>query len=100
MPPAITQTDSLTNFTSDPKRFLERLRESGLPVVLTDAGEPQVVVQDAASYQRFRELVDQLETIAAVKESLHDEAAGRVYPAREALGQLGRELGLPPVDGE
>jgi len=100
MPPVITQTDSLTSFTDDPRRFFARLRESGAPIVLTEAGEPRVVIQDAAAYQRFLEMYDQFETIAAVKESLQDEAAGRVYPAREALMQLAERLQLPPVVDE
>jgi prevent-host-death family protein len=100
MIPVLTQTDLLTSFTDDPQGFLDRLRKTGAPIVLTEAGEPRVVVQDAASYQRFLAMVDQLETIAAVKESLQDEAAGRVYPIREALAQIAAEHQLPPVGSE
>lgn len=98
--PTIEQIDSLVSFTNDPRRFLEKLRRNGQPILLTDEGENGVVVQDAASYQRFLERVDQLETIAAVKEGLQDVAAGRTRPMREALAELAEKHRLPSVQDE
>src|SRR2546430_13732302 len=43
--------------------FIKRLEETGAPVLLTVNGKAKLVVQDAASYQRIRELLDQAETI-------------------------------------
>jgi PHD/YefM family antitoxin component YafN of YafNO toxin-antitoxin module len=100
MPQGISEIESLTSFTSDPERFLERLRQRGEPVLLTQQGEAGVVVQDAAAYQKFLERVDRLETIAAVKESLQDVAAGRTRPMREALAELAAKHRLPPVQDE
>lgn len=93
----ITETGSLTNFTSDPSPFLEKLRSSGEPMLLIQEGQAAVVVQDAASYQRILEKVDQLETIAAVKEGLRDSARGRTWPMREALAELAAKHQLPKV---
>jgi PHD/YefM family antitoxin component YafN of YafNO toxin-antitoxin module len=100
MPQCVSEIESLTSFTSDPERFLERLRRKGEPVLLTQQGEAGVVVQDAASYQKFLERVDRLETMAAVKESLRDVAAGRTRPMREALAELAAKHRLPPVQDE
>jgi len=100
MPQGISEIESLASFTSDPERFPERLRRRGEPVLLTQQGEAGVVVQDAASYQRFLERVDRLETIAAVKESLQDVAARRTRPMREALAELEAKHWLPPVQDE
>lgn len=100
MPQDITDRDSLASFTSNPRRFLEKLRQSGAPMLLTEEGVAGVVVQDAASYQQFLEKVDQLEAIAAVKEGMQDVAAGRTRPAREALTELAAKHRLPPVQGD
>jgi hypothetical protein len=100
MPQNIQDMDSLANFTMDPVRFLQKLRQSGDPMLLTVEGESAIVVQDAASYQRFLESVDQREALAAIKEGLQDVAAGRTRPMREALEELARKYNLPPVQDE
>ena len=47
--------DSMTNFKRQTAQFLERLRQSGEPVVLTVKGKVEVLVQDAAAYKRLVE---------------------------------------------
>jgi prevent-host-death family protein len=89
--------DSLTNFKRDTTAFVKRLKKSGAPVVLTVNGKAQVVVQDAEAYQRMQELAARAEreaSIAAIKEGLADIEAGRTVPAREALKEIAKELGL------
>jgi hypothetical protein len=100
MSQTIEETDSLTNFAADPKRYLDRLRQMGGPMLLTVDGEPGLVIQDATAYERFLDVVDRLETIAAVKEGLRDVAAGRTWPAQDALDELARKYDLPPVSDE
>src|SRR5229473_7160447 len=97
MPKNIPARGSLARFAKDPLRFLERLRKSGEPILLTLDDEAGVVVQDAAAYQRLRQMADQLETIEAVKESLRDQAAGRTRPIQEALAELAVKHKLPRV---
>jgi PHD/YefM family antitoxin component YafN of YafNO toxin-antitoxin module len=58
---------SLTEFQRNARAHLERLRKSGQPEILTVNGQAQVVVQDAAAYQK---LVDQLEAIEGIREGL------------------------------
>ncbi len=89
--------DSLTNFKRQTSEYLERLRETGDPVVLTVNGKSQVVVQDVAAYQRLVELAtkaDREETIAALREGLADVAAGRTKPVRSALLALAKKYGI------
>lgn len=45
--------DSLTNFKRQTADYLRQLHESGSPMVLTVNGKVEVVVQDAAAYQRL-----------------------------------------------
>lgn len=89
--------DSLTNFKRQTSTYLAKLHKSGEPVVLTVNGKAQVVVQDAAAYQKLVEAAgraDREETIAAIREGLADVQAGRRKPARAALKTLGMKYGM------
>jgi len=90
--------DSLTSFKRQTAEYLERLQETGEPLVLTVNGKAQVVVQDAAAYQKLAEAAaktEREETIAAIREGLADVAAGRTKPARAALNRLAKKYGIP-----
>ncbi len=85
--------DSLTNFKRQTAEFLDQLHASGEPLVLTVNGKAQVVVQDAAAYQKLAETAakaDREETISAIREGLADVEAGRTKPARAVLARLAK----------
>ncbi len=89
--------DSLTNFKRQTADYLDRLHVTGEPLVLTVNGKAQVVVQDAAAYQKLVDAALQAEredTIAAIREGLADSKAGRSRPAATALDRLARKYGL------
>ena len=93
--------DSLTNFKRQTAECLRRLRKTGSPMVLTVNGRAEVVVQDAAAYQRLVDLaerVDRDEVVAAICEGLADAEAGRVKPARKALRTLAKKHGIPVTE--
>jgi prevent-host-death family protein len=95
--------DSLTNFKRQSSRYIRRLHKSGEPVVLTVNGKAQLVVQDAAAYQRLVDQaarVDREQTIAAIRAGLADVEAGRTKPARAALLALARKYGMPVPEQE
>jgi hypothetical protein len=87
--------DSLTNFKRNTPTFLEQLRQTGLPIVLTINGKAALVVQDAGSYQKLVELVDRLETIEGVEQALAEMKAGKGRPAEKALEELRHKLNIP-----
>lgn len=90
--------DSLTNFKRQTAEFLDRLHATGEPLVLTVNGKSQVVVQDAAAYQKLVEAAakaDREEVLAAIREGLADAKAGRSKPAQAALCRLARKYGIP-----
>ncbi len=98
-----TGSDSLSNFTRQTSDYLAHLHETGAPLVLTVDGKAEVVVQDAAAYQRMAELADQAEREAfraAVQEGLDDVDAGRVKPALPAIRALAVKYGFkdPGID--
>ena len=50
--------DSLTDFKRNVKHFIERIKATTSPLVLTVNGRAEVVVQDASAFQ---EIIDKLE---------------------------------------
>ena len=59
------------------------MRGNWHPVVLTINGKAELVVQDALSYQKLLDGVDELEAIEGIKRGLVDVEAGRVAPLRQ-----------------
>ena len=86
--------DSLSEFKRNTAEFIKRLEETGAPVLLTVNGKPRLVVQDAASYQRIRELLDQAETIEAIRQGLEDVARGRTVSLPEFERRMRKQIGL------
>ncbi len=79
---------SLSDFKRNTSEFLRQTRETGRPVVLTINGKAELVVQDAASYQRMLEMVDRAEAIEGVQRGLDDVAAGRTKPLKQAFAEI------------
>ena len=59
--------------------------------MLTVNGKAEVVVQDAAAYQRLLERAEKAEMIEFLREAKADADAGRTVPAREFLESLGKK---------
>jgi prevent-host-death family protein len=83
---------SLSDFKRNTVELLDRLRETGHPLVLTVNGKAELVVQDAAAYQA---LLDRLETIEGLRRGLADVKAGRTKPAKQVFERLRRKHGIP-----
>ena len=86
---------SLSDFKRNTTGFLEQMRGTGHPVVLTINGKAELVVQDAASYQKLLDRVDQLEALEGIKRGVADVTAGRVTPMREFDREFQTKRGLP-----
>ena len=71
------EIDSLSNFKRKTAGYLKQLKRSGRPVVLTVNGRAELVVQDAASYQRLLEVSERLETIEALRPAIEEMKAGK-----------------------
>jgi prevent-host-death family protein len=81
---------SLSTFKRKTSEFLGRMKKSGHPLVLTVNGKAELVVQDAASYQRLVEQAERTEMLEFMRESLADIEAGRTEPALAALERLAK----------
>ncbi len=82
--------NSLSNFKRKTSEFLTRLKKTGEPVILTINGKAELVVQDAASYQRLLESAESVESHEFLRRSLADVEAGRTRPFRKAIADLGK----------
>ena len=82
---------SLSHFKRKTSEVLARMKDSGNPVVLTVNGRAELIVQDAAAYQRLVELAERARMLDILEESRKDIEAGRTVPAREALERLAKK---------
>jgi prevent-host-death family protein len=81
---------SLSRFKRSSGDLLERMKKTGNPLVLTINGKAELVVQDAAAYQRLCELAEKAVDVAFLAKSKADVDAGRVVDARRAIQALGK----------
>jgi prevent-host-death family protein len=75
---------SLTGFKRKTTEFLRQLKETGRPVVLTINGKAELVVQDAAAYQKLRQVAEEARVLEGIRQGIDDMNAGRTV----SLGEL------------
>jgi prevent-host-death family protein len=83
---------SLAEFENDPREIVKQVHRTGRPVVVTVKGKPDVIVLDAADFERRLKLVNLARLLA---EAEADVRAGRTRPAEEFFSELGREKEVP-----
>jgi prevent-host-death family protein len=79
---------SLTDFKRNTTEFVQRLKETKHPLVLTVNGKAELVVQDAESYQKLLDAVELLETLKGIKLGLEQMDRGEVKKAEDFFNQL------------
>ncbi len=84
----------LTDFKRRTVDFMEKMKNTRRPVVLTVNGRAEVVVQDVESYQQMMERLERLEAVEAIRLGIAAAEAGKLMPARQALGGLQEKLGI------
>lgn len=78
----------LGQFKSNASRILKNLKGSNRPIVITQNGKPAAVVLSPAAFDRLNE---HSRFIAAVRQGMDDEKAGRVISDDELTAHLERE---------
>jgi prevent-host-death family protein len=91
----ITQDiQALTTFRNNSAAFLQQLKKTKRPVVLTVNGKAAAVVQDAEAYQRLLDIAAQADAEEGIRQGREDVATGRTRPAGEFLASFRREHGI------
>lgn len=85
---------SLSDFKRNTSEFLDRMRGSGHPLVLTINGRAELVVQDAAAYQKLLQRVDEIEALEGIKRGLADVEVGRITPLKKFEQEFRTKRGL------
>ncbi|HWE02093.1 MAG TPA: type II toxin-antitoxin system Phd/YefM family antitoxin [Tepidisphaeraceae bacterium] len=84
----------VTDFTRKPKEYIQRIKETGNPEVLTVNGHAEIVVQSADAYQRLLEAAELSETLPVLQKSLAEAKQGKGKPARDVLKKLAASVGV------
>lgn len=87
--------NSLSNFKRNTPQFIQQMKETGEPVVLTINGRAEIVVQDAEAYQKLLAEVDRLHTLEAIKRGLNDVEEGRTVSVAEFDKEMRSKHGIP-----
>ena len=84
--------NSLSNFKRETPKFLDQLRETKAPIVLTLNGVSEIVVQSAEGYQELLDQLEEFETEAAIVAGLQELRSGEGIPVTPALVALRENL--------
>lgn len=87
------EINSLSNFKRNTSEFVEQLKETGKPIILTINGKAELVVQDAESYQRLLEISEKLETIEALKPAIAEMKQGKGETVEKVFTELLQNVG-------
>jgi PHD/YefM family antitoxin component YafN of YafNO toxin-antitoxin module len=87
--------NSLSNFKRNTADFIDRLKATKSPLVLTINGVSELVVQSAEGYQQLLERIEYLETTAGIRQGLNELAEGHAVAAIPALEDLKSKLQQP-----
>jgi hypothetical protein len=88
---------SLSDFQRKVREYVERLRETGRPEVLTVHGRAELVVQHAESYQKLLDLAAHASAVVGIPRGLQGMYEGTGEDAEDAFASLERELGIAEV---
>ncbi|MEM6393988.1 MAG: type II toxin-antitoxin system Phd/YefM family antitoxin [Planctomycetota bacterium] len=83
---------SLDEFRRDAEQVLDRLNAGGGPESLTQDGETRAVLLSPADYQRLLDDAEFAQTMAAIKQSQSELAAGQGRPADVAFAETRERL--------
>lgn len=84
----------LSNFKRHTTDFIAQLKKTAAPVILTINGKAELVVQDAAAYQKLLDRVEELEVIAGIKRGLDDVKANRTRPLADFEQEMQQKYGI------
>ncbi len=81
----------VSEFRANAAKFIEQVRATKEPVILTQHGRGAAVLVDIESYE---ELIDELTIRRGIEQSIADERAGRVHAHEDVMKELRARYGV------
>ena len=85
----------LTTFRNNSVEFMQQLKATQRPIILTVNGKPEAVVQDAAAYQRLLDIAAIADAKEGIRQGLEELHRGEGRPAREFFNEMREKHGIP-----
>jgi prevent-host-death family protein len=85
----------MTTFRNHSAEFMQRLKKTKRPLILTVNGRAAAVVQDAGAYQELLDLAAEANAGEGIRQGLEDVKGGRTRAAREALDEIRADHAIP-----
>lgn len=85
----------MTTFRNHSAEFLDHIRETKRPIILTVNGRAAAVLQDAESYQRLLDIAAEADAMEGIRQGLEDMDTARTRPAEDVFSELRAEYGIP-----
>lgn len=85
----------LTDFKHHTPEFVQQLRSTGEPIVLTINGKAVLVVQDAESHQKLFNIAEKARREEAIRQGIEEIRAGLGRPADEVFADIRCDLAIP-----
>jgi prevent-host-death family protein len=85
---------SLTTFRRRSGDFMEHLRKSKRPVILTVKGKVAAIVQDAEAYQRLLDIAARADAEEGIRQGLEDVKKEKTRPARKFFDEFEAANGI------
>jgi PHD/YefM family antitoxin component YafN of YafNO toxin-antitoxin module len=87
-------TQSLSTFKRDTAKIVRQLKKMGQSMVLTVNGKAELVVQDAASYQKLLEAYERMKTLEGIRRGLESMKRNAGKPAEKFFREFFAEKGI------
>ncbi|TAE54502.1 MAG: type II toxin-antitoxin system Phd/YefM family antitoxin [Nostocales cyanobacterium] len=85
---------SLSTFKRNTNELITQMKATGNPVVLTVNGKAELVVQDAAAYQKLLDTLEKLETLIGIKKGLEDIETGNTQSLDQFIEEMQTKHGI------
>lgn len=82
----------LTDFKRNTSDFIAQLKQTGEPVVLTINGKAELVVQDAASFQKLMDIAKQADEMESLRIAIAEMKDGKGRPVEAMFDAMEARL--------
>jgi prevent-host-death family protein len=84
----------LTTFRNNSVEFMQQLKATQRPIILTVNGKPEAVLQDAAAYQHLLDIAATADPKEGIRQGLEELRRGEGRPASEFFSEMRKKYGI------